>query len=443
MVSRIVTRVSAGLLAGAVLAGGAVVWTSAAGYWPSDPTTLDPTAYVQPEPTPVAPDTGLSTPDTQATPDSARVAAGLGALDRTGVGTVSYVVTDLKGNVIASESPDTAAAPASSWKVLTALGALAALGEDHRFETRVVSSPEGVVLVGGGDPFLTNKTPFLTGQASAAALADQVATALTQAGRTTVVLGYDDSLFAGPQWNPAWGENYAYDVSPISALAIDPAGNMGADTSRDAAGVFKNLLVARGIAVSAVRAERAAAGAAPLGAVQSLTLGDTIRRILEVSDNFGAEVLLRHTSVAAGTGGSVAAAQAAQTAFLQANGLWAAGMNVTDGSGLSRQDTVPPAVMAAAVRTAYDQPALRAVLAGLPVAGVDGTLTTRFNDPEEAAGRGVARAKTGTLSDVRSLTGFVQTNTGAIVMFCFMVNNVHDQAAAVNWLDRAVAVLAA
>ena len=440
---KIVNWIVIAVLGIVVLLGGGVVAMSAVGVFAPAVTPLDPSSYVEPPPTPVPPEPGLKTPDTDTQPEADKILSGLAALNREGLGTVSFLVMDMSGQKVAEEDENSARIPASSWKVLTSMAVLSAYGPSHRFTTTVVSSPTGIVLVGAGDPYLTQSSAVAIGQGTIQDLADQVVTALGTAGTASVTLGYDDSLFAGPQWNPVWPSDYGADVSPISALSVDPAGWAEANTSADAAQVFKDLLAERGISVTAVRSEKAVANATVLASVDSLPLGQIVQRVISTSYNFGAEVLLRHASVAAGGDGSPGSAASALTAYLTANGLWADGMAVSDGSGLSEGNKVSAAILAQAVRTAYGNPVLADVLDGMPVAGVDGTLARRFDDPGETGGRGVVHAKTGTLDNVRTLTGFAQTSSGAVVFFSFILNNLPDDSAGLNWLDEAAAVLAA
>lgn len=440
---KIANRIVIAVLAVLVIAGGGLVTTSAAGVLSPPTATLDPGSYVLPPPTPEPAEPGLEVPDASRTADSAWIQQALDGLDRRGLGTVSYCVTDLSGNQVAAEDGDTARIPASSWKLVTSMAVLSAYGPNQRFTTTVVSSSTGIVLVGAGDPFLTKAPPLTEGQAQIQDLANQTVTALSNAGSTTVTLGYDDSLFAGPQWNPAWPTRFAADVAPISALSVDPNGSADSNTSADAAQYFKGLLAAQGISVTSVQPEHADAGATVLASVDSLPLGQIVARVLSNSDNFGAEVLARHAAVAAGGDGSYGSVQSALTAYLQSHNLWTSGMSVSDGSGLSNTNLIPPSVFAKAVRTMYADPDLVDILVGMPVAGVDGTLSRRFDDPDEANGRGVVHAKTGTLDiGVRTLTGFAQSSTGAVMVFSFMLNGLSSDAAGVNWLDEAGAVLA-
>ena len=439
---KIANRIIIAVLAGLVILGGGVVGVSAAGVFSPASSPLDPGSYVAPPPAPRTPRPGLDAADTGLAPDSALIQKGLAGLNRSGLGTVSYLVIDMSGQPVAGEDEHTARVPASSWKVLTSMAVLSAYGPNHKFTTTVVSSPTGIVLVGAGDPYLTRSPVATAGQARIQDLAAQTVQALNDSGLTSVTLGYDDSLFSGPQWNPVWPSAFAADVDPVSALSVDPNGSSDTNTSAAAAQIFKNLLTDQGISVTDVRSQKAGADSAVLASVDSLTLGQIVQRVLSTSYNYGAEVLLRHVSVAAGGDGSFSSAASALADYLTSQGLWADGMSVSDGSGLSDKNRVSASIMAQAVRTAYGNPMLADVLAGMPVAGVDGTLTRRFDDADEAVARGVVHAKTGTLDYVRTLTGFAQTSSGAVVFFSFMLNDLPNDAAGLNWLDEAAAVLA-
>ena len=56
----------------------------------------------------------------------------------------------------------------------------------------------------------------------------------------------------------------------------------------------------------------------------------------------------------------------------------------------------------------------------LPVAGVDGTLEGRMKDTKA---QGNARAKTGSIANTRSLSGFVTSADGEPLVFSMIVNN--------------------
>ena len=83
------------------------------------------------------------------------------------------------------------------------------------------------------------------------------------------------------------------------------------------------------------------ARSAPIAEVSSAPLVQIVQHILEVSDNEGAEVLLRQVAIARGHAGSSVAGVAAVRATLAGLGLDLRGLRLYDGSGLSREDVVP------------------------------------------------------------------------------------------------------
>ena len=97
--------------------------------------------------------------------------------------------------------------------------------------------------------------------------------------------------------------------------------------------------------------------------------------------------------------------------FLAEAGIDAGGYNLMDGSGLSRLDLVTPSTVIKLLRYMYDSPVREKWISILPVAGQDGTLSSRFG-ATPAAGR--VYAKTGTLSHVSALSGYLQRPDGRL-----------------------------
>jgi D-alanyl-D-alanine carboxypeptidase/D-alanyl-D-alanine-endopeptidase (penicillin-binding protein 4) len=411
--------------------------------------TIDPLRYATPEPSrvPIAPSLPLPESTLGALPDAAAVLASIQAMPPTGLGNVGWSVVDpTTGDEVTGEAATALMTPASTWKLLTAAAVLAVLGEGHRFPTTVVQSGSGIVLVGGGDPYLlADPAPGYPAWASLTELADATVAALAASGTTTTRLSWDESWFAGPGWNPNWEEEDAWFVTGTSALWADHGvtnGARSATPAADAAYRFADLLRERGIDAGLGGAEAAPATATEVARVNSPPLGVIVQEYLLSSDNDVAEVLLRQVARARGTDGSLAAAHATVPVVLAELGLWSDGMVADDGSGLSRANQVSPVTIARAVALGLRDPAYRAILAGLPTAGGDGTLVRRFNDPEEIPGRGLVRAKTGSLTGVDTLAGTVRTRSGAIVAFAFMVNQSPDDWGANDWIDRASALIA-
>ncbi|MGH3446892.1 MAG: D-alanyl-D-alanine carboxypeptidase/D-alanyl-D-alanine endopeptidase, partial [Nocardioidaceae bacterium] len=131
-----------------------------------------------------------------------------------------------------------------------------------------------------------------------------------------------------------------------------------------------------------------------------------------------AEVLLRQSALATGRPGSATAGVEAVRATLADLGVELRGARIYDGSGLSRHDRLPIRSLVQVLQTAADpaHPKLRRVVASLPVAGFTGSLGYRFVD-DAPRGVGVVRAKTGTLTGVHALAGFVATRDQHALVF--------------------------
>jgi D-alanyl-D-alanine carboxypeptidase/D-alanyl-D-alanine-endopeptidase (penicillin-binding protein 4) len=396
-----------------------------------------------------------------------------GPLSATALGPrVSAVVADpATGRVLWSQHPDQPSTPASTTKLVTSAAVLAALGPDATFTTRVVRGATSgrVILVGGGDPTLAVH-PFPAGEyprpATLASLAAKTAHALTAQGRRTVSLGYDDDLYTGPGLAPGWPAAYVRtgNVTPIAALEVDQGRlttggepedsddpyNLRARTS-DPAGMaaesFAALLEADGIHVTGTpEAQRTQTDAPTLASVDSPPLAAIVQQMLEESNNVIAENLARHVAVKNGQPASFSGAAAAVTAELQHLGV-TSGLHLVDGSGLSPQDAIAPSTLVKVLALATVTPRLRALLAGLPVAGFSGTLSGGQSVFAGIGGPalGSVRAKTGNLDTVTTLAGLATDRTGRTLAFAFMADKIPAAGmlrTAANAIDDAAAALA-
>lgn len=264
---------------------------------------------------------------------------------------------------------------------------------------------------------------------------------------------YDDSLFSGPTDNPAWRRDYVPDdiVSPITALMVDggvaPDGlSRSDDPSRAAADAFAEALRAAGLRVAGEpRRDVVRPGAEQLAAVEGAPLAQVAERVLDVSDNEGAEVLAHHVGIATSGTGSFEAGAAGVLATLDALGIDVSGEEVYDGSGLSRRNRISTSTVLGLLQRAadLDSAALRTLVTGLPVAGFTGSLTYRF-DEGPALARGLVRAKTGTLTGVHALAGIAVDRDGVPLAFVLAADKVapEDRYDAQDALDRAAGSLA-
>ncbi len=128
--------------------------------------------------------------------------------------------------------------------------------------------------------------------------------------------------------------------------------------------------------------------------------------------------------------------------FLEKAGIPIDEVHIIEGSGLSRHNLITPSATVALLRYMDKHPAAADFRDSLPIAGVDGTLRNRMRGTPAA---GNARAKTGSLSRVDALSGYVTTAAGERLAFSLMINNYSpgssDRTARAE-LDEIVALLA-
>jgi D-alanyl-D-alanine carboxypeptidase/D-alanyl-D-alanine-endopeptidase (penicillin-binding protein 4) len=437
-----------------------------------------PALSALPTPSPVLAGAGTGAP----MPSAAAVAAALqGPLadPRLG-GHFSVRVVDVAtGQQLFGRGEADPTTPASTMKLATATALLALRGPAYQIRTKAIAGPNPgeVVLVGGGDPTLAvNGTGSYPGAARLDDLANQVKRALGGTAATKVIV--DSSLFSGSTTGPDWDPG-DYDaggqVSRITALMTDagrtnPA-KVGPPSARSthpdaAAGqAFAKLL---GLPASAVVAGTApptptnqVANGSPdptgspatgtlapgteLGAVKSAPLVSLLEQMLASSDNTIAECMARQVALAAGQPASFAGGAQAVTDELTKLGLPMASVKIVDGSGLSADNKLTPQLLTAllALAAQADQPQLHGLFTGLPVAGYSGTLAGRFHSPAANPADGVVRAKTGTLTGVNALAGYVTTASGRLLAFALLADQVTaGMLDAETALDRTATALA-
>ena len=126
------------------------------------------------------------------------------------------------------------------------------------------------------------------------------------------------------------------------------------------------------------------------------------------SQNLHAEVLLKTLGARFGGEGSVAGGGRAIRAFLREKGLSDAGLEISDGSGLSHGNRLTTGLLTTLLDRARSESYFPVFLASLAVSGEDGTLERRFVRGRHASLRGRVRAKTGYIFGVSALSGYVR-----------------------------------
>lgn len=399
-----------------------------------------PNAPTASEPEPLSVSRRLPGPaDTAPAPSAAGVAAALRTVSANpALGKLSGSVVDpANGSVLWQQDPNRPLPPASTTKILTAAAALLTLDPTLRMSTKVVAgdAPGSVVLVGGGDPTLSS---LPTGKDSvypgAAHLDDLVAQVRKATGGNVDTVSVDLGAFRGEDRGPGWSPE---DVPSTYAARAVPAMLDGGRTDPtrgdsprvgDPAGTLADELAERlGARVIDGGTAAAPSGAQVLGEVYSAPLTELVDIMLTDSDNVLAEAVSRQTAIAIGREPSFAGASAATEEVLRRNGFDLAGVDLSDGSGLSEDNRIPARLLtdllvAAAAPDESDPRTakLRPLLGGLPVAGGNGTLAERFGTAATSDGRGWVRAKTGTLSEVNTLAGVVLDADGRVLVFALM-----------------------
>ncbi len=472
-------RTGAGVLTGAVLtvcvlAAGGYAWADAADLVPGVLTAQAPA----PPPRPAAPEPvvqppagalAVTVPDVpllgEAAPvDASALAAELAPLlaDPALGPTPTLSVRDLATGVeVVTRASGTDLEPASTAKLVTAAAALEVLGAEHRLPTRVAwlpaaQRPEGrpaMVLVGGGDLLLgageglPDATDGRVGLLDLARSAVLAAVDGPEGGRllgpdvTVLDVVVDDSLLgSGPP--PVRDPVDALFVSPPSSLAVSAGRREGAGRDQEPAttagrafaqALDQALAESQGVRGAATGSVTVSPTAVPTGPVlaegTSAPVADVLGYLLRTSDNSVADAVAGLVALERGEPASPASAGAAVVAVVEEEvGVDLGATTLADGSGLGNGSLSSAAALsgllsAAATAPPGDDLALLPFL--LPVAGLDGTLASRFTSADgSAGGRGVVRAKTGTLTGVVALAGVGTTAQGRGVAFALVSGGV-------------------
>ncbi|QQE72696.1 D-alanyl-D-alanine carboxypeptidase/D-alanyl-D-alanine-endopeptidase [Brevibacillus composti] len=171
----------------------------------------------------------------------------------------------------------------------------------------------------------------------------------------------------------------------------------------------------------------------------SRPLSEIITYLNKRSDNFYAEMLLKTLGAVRKQEGSASAGVEVVMETLDRLGV-PSNFDMVDGSGLTRYNLISPRHVAALLEGMAAHDEYQTYLDSLPIAGVDGTLANRMKGTAAADN---ARAKTGTLTGVSSLSGYVHTQDGQTLIFSIMLNGYTPKSGfLIGIQDRIVEALA-
>lgn len=329
------------------------------------------------------------------------------SVDPTALVGVKVVSLD-DGKVYYEKNGERRFVPASTLKLLTMGAALDVLGEEYCFKTELKA--EGVIhggalsgdlyLVGSGDPSLRGLD-----------LLELVEGLNLREIRGDLIL--DLSCFEdgpmGPGW--MWDEEPGYWSVPTSALNVEHnfvGGEVVHFPEKMAASIVKGLLDRKGILLRGeLREGRAPEGAMVLGSHRSEPLKRLIQPVLQDSDNLYSDCIFK------AMGGSWKKGKRAVEEFLRRE-IELEALRIVDGSGLSRYNLVSPSQMVSALQFLEGNQTFKEAL---PVGRECGTLKHRM-----CGFGGCVAAKTGSMTGVSSLCGYVTAESGERFVVAVMVN---------------------
>ncbi|APB33506.1 D-alanyl-D-alanine carboxypeptidase/D-alanyl-D-alanine-endopeptidase [Gloeomargarita lithophora Alchichica-D10] len=368
--------------------------------------------------------------------------------------------------------------PASTTKLLTTAGALVHLGGEHRLRTAFYQQGRQLHLVGQGDPTLTT--------VKLQQLVQKITPAQRQSFDTVVIqTGFFQGLNFNDQWE--WQDILNTDMVPVNNLILNrnesqlrliaqtagkPARVAWSDpyavrywqminTTRSTNNPIQpiQIWIPPGLPQLHIRGDvtsqplsftvpvldtdqylvqtltrffphkkvevRRTILPANLGkevaAVQSVPVTQLVTQINQVSDNLYAEALLRHLGAVSNPRipSDLAGIQTVQK-VLGGLGVTPGGVLQKDGSGLSRHNRVTPAAL---VQMLQGMAASSPYVNSLAAPGLPGTLRRRFTQTDINL-----QAKTGTLSGVASLAGYLQPRNRPRLVFTIVVNQSEQPA---------------
>lgn len=343
--------------------------------------------------------------------------------------------------------------PASTQKLVTAISALSLLGASHEYHTRAYyTGTIGTDSILNGDIYIVGDFDPSYSYSDLKGLAQTIRNLKIKGikGNLYADVSMKDSLLYGNGW--CWDDVPCENMPYLSPLMIErgqlaPSWNKYSEsTTFNPALYFLNVL---GKELKDIGADTLSCALRNIDTRFSpnlfynkkRTIAELLPHMMKTSDNLYAESMFFH--IARTNTGRWATWK--DGARLVNNVLRKAEVNpsyveVADGSGVSLYNYISPQAELALLRYAYkNKDIFDALLPSLPVAGVDGTLKNRM---KEGVAYKKIYAKTGTVSGVSCLAGYVFASNGHILAFSIMNNGLMKVATGRNFQDRVCQALA-
>ncbi len=316
--------------------------------------------------------------------------------------------------------------PASCQKVVTAITALDCLGGDYQLRTEFRTKGKVVngvlqgdlIVVGGMDPMVTPDELF------------EAAQDIRQKQGIESITGsivYDLSMREDKPlgWGWCWDDDYG----PLSALLVN-----GKDTFE------KNWLQA--LSQAGIKVNSGARGKEQGAREQAKTvysirhsIDELLDPMMKNSNNIYAECLFYQTAALGGKKGAGHKEAGQRTEQLLSKiGLDPSPYRIADGSGLSLYNYVSAEMLVAMLGYAWRNESIKEhLLTSLPISGFDGTLKNRMTGTEAD---GNVRAKTGTVTGISSLAGYITAVNGHTLAFAIINQGVSSSAIGRAFQDK-------
>ncbi len=346
-------------------------------------------------------------------------------------GSLALLVTDLSdGSTLCSFNESKPLIPASIMKTVTIASLLEKVGPDWCYVTKVYTSGHmkqgtlhgDLIVEGAGDPSVNcssePESPDIIGQIINALKEKKV----TQIEGTVIV---DNSLFPGPATPPSWASGDLPHAYGTGCHAFNFRSNAsGKSAVKDPADVFKRTLIstlsASGISVGGSQADEG--GRHLLLEHRSAPIDEIMRSCMMRSDNLFAEAMLRTYAHVCGRRATPTEGAALELAYWKKQGLPVAGVEILDGSGLSRSDRMT-AIFLGGMLAKMSSDVIYASF--FPLAGQEGTLKKFLaGTPLDS----YIALKTGSMSGIQCYAGYKLDDdyvpTHVVVV---MANNMPDR----------------
>jgi D-alanyl-D-alanine carboxypeptidase/D-alanyl-D-alanine-endopeptidase (penicillin-binding protein 4) len=338
------------------------------------------------------------------------------------------------GAIIAEHNADLPLIPASIMKCVTTATLLEKVGENYHYSTDVYTTGKvrngilkgDLITVGSGDPSLNSQ--YLKDGGN---IVEEIAKALQREGVDTIVgiVRIDESIFSGPAINPLWAAGDLPNAYGTGSHGLNFEDNASGKSSvKDPSAVFRTRLrttLARyGIAILNDSSASTDSHRQKLMSHESLTIDEIMRSCMMRSDNQYAEAMLRTFAALSGKPGN-----AEEGAKLEIN-RWKLrkapldGVNIVDGSGLSRSNRMTARFMTYMLTQMSANPYYASFF---PLAGQEGTLRKFLAGTKLDS---YVAMKTGSMNGIQCYAGYLLDDdyvpTHTIV---FMLNDMENRQA--------------